>query len=613
MSAFFTIVTVSYKHAWSLTKTARSVFRQRDADFEYVIVDGNSEDGTRDLTEFWKQAGLVDQSTHEPDTGVYDAMNKAVDLATGQYVCFMNSGDVFAGDDVLAKAKAFLDAGKHDGCMGWGQLGDNVWASWQTGEAFKMASLGFCHQALFVRTELLRANRFDARKHKTDSDTLQLGRFYQNGADIPVVPEVWAIRGAEPGISANLEKTRTSILDTLTSEYSTLSTEAASAIIEFRRKCTQVSDILDLLRRSDETVRKHLAYTVLDTLFQKQSAALSTEDVRVLRNACKTALEEDWSEAENRLLNAQIKRTDLIAEQRRAKADLKAETQVFAEQEDTRMARIEVPAPREPYPAYQIGLTSFPARISTLHFVIRSLIKQSAKPDSIHLFLGRDEIPNANWLPSQLRAFEASGLKLHFLESTRHQYDKFTHTEHFDPQMPYVIVDDDVIYQPYSMERLLSAHIKYPNTVIGNRCHMMHVEPDGSIAPYGDWTREARTPAPSFNLVPTGAGGVLYPPGFFADGSVTNTDDILRHAPYADDMWLKFNALAKGIPTFATELSSGSEWYHRYTPTMRAGTLMAENVELGLNDIQIQRCAAWLTEQQPTWRNLITQPELERV
>ena len=611
MSAFFTIVTVSYKHAWSLTKTARSVFRQRDADFEYVIVDGASEDGTLELTEFWKQAGLVDQSTHEPDTGVYDAMNKALDLATGQYVCFMNSGDVFAADDVLAKAKTFLQTGNHDGCMGWGQLGDNVWASWQTGEAFKMASLGFCHQALFVRTDLLRANRFDARKHKTDSDTLQLGRFYETGADIPIVPEVWAIRGAEPGISANLDKTRTSILDTLTSEYSALDTEAAGAIIEFRRKCTHVRDILDLLRGSDETVREHLAYTVLDTLFQKQSATLSADDVRALRTACKTALDQDWTDAEGRLLDAQTKRTGLIGDQRRAKQVLKAETQTFAEQEDTRMARIEVPTPKESYPSYQIGLTSFPARISTLHFVIRSLIKQSAKPDSIHLFLGRDEIPNANWLPSQLRAFESEGLKLHFLESTRHQYDKFTHSQHYDPQKPYVIVDDDVIYQPYSMERLLSAHKKYPNTVIGNRCHMMSVGSDGSIAPYGDWTREARTSEPSFNLVPTGAGGVLYPPGFFAEGPVIDTAEILRYAPYADDMWLKFNALAKGIPTFATELSSGSEWYHRYTPTMRAGTLMAENVELGLNDIQIRQCADWLTEQQPDWRNLLKAPELE--
>ena len=356
MSPFFSIVTVSYKHAWSMTKTARSVFRQRDADFEYLIVDGNSEDGTRELTEFWTRAGLVDRAIHEPDAGVYDAMNKALDLATGKYLCFMNSGDVFASDDVLAKAKAFLDAGHHDGCMAWGKLGDNVWASWQPGEAFKMASLGFCHQALFARTDLLRANRFDSRKHKTDSDTLQLGRLYESGARIPIIPEVWAIRGAEPGISANLEKTRTSILDTLTSEYPGLDQSAASHVIEFRRTCAHVAEILQLLRAADERLRTHLAYTVLDTLFQKQSADLSLGDVRALRSAAKDALGETWGEAEDRLIEAQTKRTGMIAELRAAKADLTAQTQTFAEQEQTRMSRIELPAPQATYPPVHIGL-----------------------------------------------------------------------------------------------------------------------------------------------------------------------------------------------------------------------------------------------------------------
>lgn len=611
MRPFFSIVTVSYKHAWSLTKTARSVFRQRDADFEYLIIDGASGDGTLELTEFWKQAGLVDRSLHEPDTGVYNAMNKATSIANGEYVCFMNSGDVFASDDVLSKAQAHLKDGEFDGCMAWGVLGDNVWASWHASEAFKMASLGFCHQALFARTDLLRANPFDARKHKTDSDTLQLGRLYADGANIPIIPEVWAIRGAEPGISANLDKTRTSILDTLTSEYEGLDTSRASALLEFRRKCTHIPDVLSLLHDSDERLRTHIAYTVLDTLFQKQSAELSATDVTSLKSAAKAALGDLWSEAEDRLLTTQTKRTHMIAEKRTARDELKAEIQTFREQEDTRVARLQVPTPSRSYPRFNIGLTSFPARISTLHFVIRSLVEQSVKAERINLFLGRDEIPNVNWLPSQLRGFESSGLQIHFVDTTRHQYDKFTHRNLFDCDMPYVIVDDDVIYQPYSMERLLSGHTAHPNTVIGNRCHEMVTDSDGRIGPYADWTREARASTPSFKLVPTGAGGVLYPPGFFRDAAVTSTEAILRHAPYADDVWLKFNALAKGIPTFATELSSGSEWYHRYTPTMREGTLMAENVELGLNDIQIAQCSDWLDRQNANWRTLLIDDALE--
>ena len=130
----------------------------------------------------------------------------------------------------------------------------------------------------------------------------------------------------------------------------------------------------------------------------------------------------------------------------------------------------------------------------------------------------------------------------------------------------------------------------------------MNVGDDGELGLYESWTREQHFSRPSLGLMPTGAGGVLYPAGFLTDDIVIDVNSILENAPYADDIWLKAVALLKGIPNYNTELSSGSNWYHRYTPTMRAGTLMAANVELGLNDIQISRCAAWLDEKRPAWR-----------
>ncbi|MEL6827047.1 MAG: hypothetical protein AAFN91_12425, partial [Pseudomonadota bacterium] len=239
------------------------------------------------------------------------------------------------------------------------------------------------------------------------------------------------------------------------------------------------------------------------------------------------------------------------------------------------------------------------------------LVEQTTKPISINLFLGRDEIPNNNWLPSQLREFESVGLKVHFVDKTAHQYDKFLHQSGLNHDAAYVIVDDDVIYHPHSMEKLVEGHERYPDSVIGNRCHLIGMNGDGTIAPYASWEREVKSNQPSFALIPTGAGGVLYPPGFFSKASVMSPQQILRHAPYADDIWLKFNALAMGKPTYATDLSSGANWYHRYTPTMRVGTLMAENVSLGLNDMQIKQCADWLSERDPNWRNLFLDDTLE--
>jgi len=611
---FFSIITVSYKDAWAFTKTARSVFRQTCKDKEYLVIDGNSVDGTEALTEFWKDQGLVDGSIHEPDTGVYNAMNKGIALATGKYICFMNAGDVFADDDVLKRAQEVLSEDSLDGCMGWGQLNDQIWASWTAGPAFKLASLGFCHQALFVKRDLLVANPFDEHKHKTDSDTLQLGRLFEQGADIRIVPDVWAIRGGEPGISANLEKTKVSIVDTLTSEYD-LDEATAAEIIAFRRRCEHVPTIVELLSTATGPLRLHLAKMVLDTLFQRASRGLESGDVDQLYAAAVRALGGQANPDLNALIDAQTRRDTMMSEMTKSKSELAAEIETFREQEDRRMATLKVNEPDEEASEvdYVIALTSFPARLSTLHFVIRSLVEQSVPPSAIHLTLGRDEVPHRHWLSGHLLQFEERGLKLNFVEKTCHQYDKYLHLTDENAQRPFVIVDDDVIYHPHAMETLLSAHLQHRHAIVGNRCHLMAVEADGTVRPYKEWQREQMLPDPSHRLMPTGAGGVLYPAGFMTDPIISDVDLIMANAPYADDIWLKACAIANDVPAFATHLSKGADWYHRYTPTMRAGTLMASNVELGMNDMQFARCAAWLDDKTPDWRNRLTADLVEMV
>ena len=155
--------------------------------------------------------GLIDISVCESDDGVYDAMNKAARLANGDYVCYMNAGDVYPEDDTLNRIVATLRKHNTDGLLGWGSLNDNIWASWTQGSAFKLSSLGFCHQSLYVKRELLLQVPFDDRRFKTDSDTLQLGALYEHGAKIEIVPEVWAVRGGDAGISADLERSKRSI------------------------------------------------------------------------------------------------------------------------------------------------------------------------------------------------------------------------------------------------------------------------------------------------------------------------------------------------------------------------------------------------------------------
>jgi len=606
---FFTIVSVTWKDAWSLTKSMRSLFRQSCKDYEYIVIDGASDDGTAGLIRFWQANSLVSSAVIERDEGVYDAMNKGIRLARGKYVCFLNAGDTFADDSVLERIRSLLEAAPVplDGVLGWGELSGQIWSSWIASPSFRLSSLGFCHQALYVRADVLRQHPFDSRKFKTDSDTLQLARMYASGADIRIVPEVLAIRGGEPGISANLERTRLSIVGTMVEEYIGLDEQQANDILAFRRRCEGPERIQQLLAGAAPELKLHLAHMVLDTLFLRQSATLPAEMVRQLYEVAQGVVLADGrpgaAKELNELFAAQESKATMLDERTARKKQLSADIAVFSEQEKVRITRVKAAqSAKRDRGAYVVSMTSFPARLPTLHFVIQSLVEQSLPPEAIHVWLGKDEVSKRSYLPKALLDFEMQGLHVHFADKTCHQYDKFLHNSELNQSRPFVIVDDDVIYPPESMETLLRAHGEHPAAVIANRCHLMLLDERGQPEPYAKWPREVQLREPSLVGFPTGAGGVLYPPGFMQQSYVTDRELILEHAPYADDIWLKVCGLARGIPVMSTTLSQQGKWYLRYTPTMREGALHATNVDLGLNDRQMIEALHWLSKVRPTWR-----------
>lgn len=95
----FTIITVTYNAAEWLERTILSVLSQSYADMEYIIIDGKSADGTVDIIRQY-EAG-ISYWTSEPDSGIYDAMNKGLRHATGDYVWFLNAGDTLPSADLV--------------------------------------------------------------------------------------------------------------------------------------------------------------------------------------------------------------------------------------------------------------------------------------------------------------------------------------------------------------------------------------------------------------------------------------------------------------------------------------------------------------------------------
>lgn len=93
------IVTVCRNEVQNISQTCESIVEQMPYNFEWIVIDGGSTDGTLDILEGYRNR--IDVLISEPDEGIYNAMNKGICRATGEYVVFMNGGDCFANDCVL--------------------------------------------------------------------------------------------------------------------------------------------------------------------------------------------------------------------------------------------------------------------------------------------------------------------------------------------------------------------------------------------------------------------------------------------------------------------------------------------------------------------------------
>ena len=109
------LITVCFNAEKTIRATMDSVLRQKDAEVEYIVVDGGSRDGTMDVVRAMQSAGWGDGKTFrfvsEPDDGMYDALNKGIKMSTGDVIGILNADDAFADDTVLRDVVAAFSDG----------------------------------------------------------------------------------------------------------------------------------------------------------------------------------------------------------------------------------------------------------------------------------------------------------------------------------------------------------------------------------------------------------------------------------------------------------------------------------------------------------------------
>lgn len=153
------VVTVSFNCVDSIEATILSVINQKYSQIEYIVIDGGSTDGTVDIIRSY--SNQISYWISEPDKGIYDAMNKGIAVATGDYICFMNSGDQFYNETVLNRCFAKVEGNPIIVYGDWVESIKNILIH-KKALALSHLSKGmaFPHQSAFIKMSYHRQNKY---------------------------------------------------------------------------------------------------------------------------------------------------------------------------------------------------------------------------------------------------------------------------------------------------------------------------------------------------------------------------------------------------------------------------------------------------------------------
>lgn len=201
-----TIVTVCFNSEDTIEETMKSVLNQTYQDKEYLIIDGNSTDHTMDIVNRFRGYDCI-RIVSEPDDGLYDAMNKSLNIANGNYILFLNSGDVFCDEKVLADIAPYL---KED--IVYGNVirktytGDKVEKYPGKNKLLRLLLQGkmVSHQVIFTQTDIMRKYGFD-ETYRITADFNFLVRAVRDKCSLRYVDRNVSVMENRDGISARPE------------------------------------------------------------------------------------------------------------------------------------------------------------------------------------------------------------------------------------------------------------------------------------------------------------------------------------------------------------------------------------------------------------------------
>lgn len=199
------IITVVYNAVHDIERTIRSVITQTYNNFEFIIVDGGSKDGTLERISLYRE--YVSVLISEPDKGIYDAMNKGVSFSSGEWVIFMNAGDTFYNEDVIKRA---LDYQIPNGIkLIYGDYffvnaDKNSCLRRQCNIKRELLPFSLCHQATIISGDFIREHKFNTKYRIAADSQVFYDLFQLSGNNALYVPEIICLYDASGYSSMNL-------------------------------------------------------------------------------------------------------------------------------------------------------------------------------------------------------------------------------------------------------------------------------------------------------------------------------------------------------------------------------------------------------------------------
>lgn len=195
-----------------------------------------------------------------------------------------------------------------------------------------------------------------------------------------------------------------------------------------------------------------------------------------------------------------------------------------------------------------VSMTTVPSRINTLSHVLDSIFNQTVQPDLVSIYVSKEE-----FLENSLH-YDYDRVKITYVDGNIRGHKKYFYAFKEFKDDIVITIDDDVVYDRNTIEKLLLYHKKYPNTVIANRGRFIGIA-NGEVARYHNWVRNYPVDHSSMLLMGTGVLGILYCPNWFDDSIFDLSCIINKNVIWCDDVWLKFQELKSGISVVLTDLN----------------------------------------------------------